>query len=62
VAAKTLQIPMDKIKVQPTSAAYNINSSDTGGSITSDMNCVVSVQLSHKFKPSKQHFLFAFRF
>lgn len=44
VAAHTLGIPMDNIKVQATSSSYNVNSSTTGGSVTSDMNCLVSFQ------------------
>ncbi|KAF6024631.1 hypothetical protein EB796_017075 [Bugula neritina] len=40
VAAQALGVSMDNIKIHPTSTSYNANSSTTGGSITSDMNCV----------------------
>ncbi|XP_067931825.1 uncharacterized protein [Watersipora subatra] len=40
VAAHTLGVPLDKIKVHPTSTSYNVNCAASGGSVTSDANCL----------------------
>ena len=46
MAAKTLGIPMEMIEVQPTSSVFNVNSSASNMSVTSDLNTFVSVALS----------------
>ena len=43
VAAKTLGIPLDMVKVKPTSVLTNPNGYATGGSITTELNSIVSV-------------------
>ena len=45
MAANTLGIPMDMIEVQPTSSVFNLNSTVSGNSITSDMNTYVSISV-----------------
>ena len=47
VAAKTLGIPLDMVKVKPTSVLTNPNGYATGGSITTELNSIVSV-LMHR--------------
>ena len=42
VAAKTLGIPLEMIKVKPSMTLTNPNGLTTGGSITSELNCLVS--------------------
>lgn len=41
VAAKTLQVPMETIKIKPCSTATTPNSMATGGSTTSELVCLV---------------------
>ncbi len=41
VAALTLAVPMDKIKIKPCSTLTNPNSLTTGGSTTSELTCLV---------------------
>ena len=48
VAAKTLGIPLEMIKVKPSMTLTNPNGLTTGGSITSEMNCFVSHLLTVK--------------
>lgn len=43
MAAHTLGIPMEQVSVHPTTTTFNINCGPTGGSVTSDMNCLVSL-------------------
>lgn len=42
VAAKTLGIPLEMVKVKPSNTLTNPNGQTTGGSTTSEMNCLVS--------------------
>ena len=42
VAAKTLGIPLEMVKVKPSNTLTNPNGEATGGSTTSEMNCLVS--------------------
>ena len=42
VAAKTLGIPLEMVKVKPSNTLTNPNGETTGGSTTSEMNCLVS--------------------
>ena len=42
VAAKTLGIPLEMIKVKPSMTLTNPNGMMTGGAITSELNCFVS--------------------
>ena len=42
VAAKTLGIPLELVKVKPSNTLTNPNGQATGGSITSELNCLVS--------------------
>ena len=42
VAAKMFDIPMERIKVKPCSTVTNPNGFPTGGSITSELICLVS--------------------
>ncbi len=42
VAAKELGIPIERIKIKPSSTMTNANSVATGGSITSELCCLVS--------------------
>ena len=48
VAAKTLGIPIEMIKVKPSMTLTNPNGITTGGSITSELNCFVSYYPSIK--------------
>ena len=41
VAAKTLGIPMELIKIKPTNTLVNANDAVTGGSLTSEVVCQV---------------------
>ena len=45
VAAKTLGIPLELVKVKPSNTLTNPNGQATGGSITSELNCLVSYML-----------------
>jgi len=45
VAAKTLGIPIELVKVKPSNTLTNPNGQATGGSITSELNCLVSSSL-----------------
>ena len=45
VAAMTLGIPMERIKIKPCSTLTSPNSITTGGSTTSELNCFVSYRL-----------------
>ncbi|XP_067932219.1 xanthine dehydrogenase-like [Watersipora subatra] len=40
VAARTLGVPLDMVRVHPPSTSYNTNSSPTAGSVSSDFNCL----------------------
>ena len=42
VVAKTLGVPLNLVKVKPTNVVIGPNSSQTSGSITSELNCKVS--------------------
>ena len=42
VAAKTLGIPLEMVKGKPSNTLTNPNGQTTGGSTTSEMNCLVS--------------------
>ena len=42
VAAKTLGIPIEMIKIKPSNSLTNPNTQATGGSMTSELNCLVS--------------------
>ena len=41
VAAKTLGVPLDYIKIKPTNTLIGPNDVTTGGSITSELCCLV---------------------
>lgn len=41
VAAMTLKVPMEKVIIKPTSTLTSPNSIMTGGSTTSELNCLV---------------------
>ena len=43
VAAKTLGIPTDMVKVKPTGVLTNPNGHSTRASITTELNCIVSL-------------------
>ena len=45
VAAKTLGISIELVKVKPSNTLTNPNGQATGGSITSELNCLVSSSL-----------------
>ena len=47
VAAKTLGIPLEMVKVKPSNTLTNPNGETTGGSTTSEMNCLVSRVLQY---------------
>ena len=57
-AAKTLGIPLDYIKIQPSNSLSGPNSASTGGSIGSDLNvkAVVSAceELTNRIAPVKK--------
>ena len=42
VASKVLGVPLELIKIKPTDTMLNPNGAWTGGSITSELNCLVS--------------------
>ena len=42
VAAKTLGIPLEMVKVKPSMTLTNPNGQTTGGSTTSELNCLVN--------------------
>ena len=52
VAAKTLGIPIEMIKVKPSMTLTNPNGITTGGSITSELNCFVSYRFYESLKLS----------
>lgn len=43
VAAMTLKLPIEKVVIKPTSTVTSPNSITTGGSTTSELNCLVSI-------------------
>ena len=45
VAAKTLGVPIGFVKVKPTNSLTNPNGMGTGGSIGSELNCLVSLRM-----------------
>ena len=47
VAARTLGIPLEMVKVKPSNTLTNPNGETTGGSTTSEMNCLVSQVLQY---------------
>jgi len=58
VAAKTLGIPIELVKVKPSNTLTNPNGQATGGSITSELNCLGTLdactQLNNRIQPIKE--------